>query len=320
MAIQMADTSANTGMVVNSIEPEPDYVDSLQPTLRRPEYWNNLGSSKNRTKTQEEDSRRIIEEQIDKSGVDTVFIFTDGSCRQNPGPCGAGACVFLPGQDECIELKKPVSRLASILLGELVAIEIALGFIETESSKKKIDNVKIFCDSQSAVGLLTLGWTPSSYKGTISKIKKQLESLRQTGMEIDISWTPGHADIAGNEIADRLAKEAAKEAEEVDENQDKVGTAEDIKTAAKVSCEKKWQRRWDLTNSGRDLYVHRKYVGVKSKKYVHQKYPRVMAKLRKGYCLNEYLYKIGVVARPYCQCGEIESRELLQFTGFKRKT
>ena len=118
MVIQMADTCAHTGMVVNSTEPEPDYVDSLQPTLRRPEYWNNLGSSKNRTKTQEEDSRRIIEEQIDKSGVDTVFIFTDGSCRQNPGPCGAGACVFLPGQDECTELKKPVSRLASILLGE----------------------------------------------------------------------------------------------------------------------------------------------------------------------------------------------------------
>ena len=79
--------------------------------------------------------------------------------------------------------------------------------------------------------------------------------------------------------------------------------------SAKVSCEKKWQRRWDLTNSGRDLYVYRKYVGVKSKKYVHQKYRRVMAKLRTGYCLNEYLYKIGVVDRPYCQCGEIESRE-----------
>ena len=43
-------------------------------------------------------------------------------------------------------------------------------------------------------------------------------------MEIDISWTPGHADIAGNEIVDRLAKEA----EEVDENQDKVVTAVDI--------------------------------------------------------------------------------------------
>ena len=42
---------------------------------------------------------------------------------------------------------------------------------------------------------------------------------------------------------------------------------------------------------------------------MHQKYPRVMAKLRTGYCMNEYLYKIGVVDTSYCQCGEVESGE-----------
>ena len=106
MAIQMADMCAQTDISCNCLEPAPDYVDSLQPTLKRPEYWNKLGSSKNRTKTQEEESRRLIEEQIDSCEVDTVFIFTDGSCRENPGPCGAGACVYLPGQEECVELKK----------------------------------------------------------------------------------------------------------------------------------------------------------------------------------------------------------------------
>ena len=65
-----------------------------------------------------------------------MFIFTARSCRGNPGPCGAGACVNLPGQEESVELKKPVSRLASILLGELVAIEIALSFIQGEVKKK----------------------------------------------------------------------------------------------------------------------------------------------------------------------------------------
>ena len=124
-------------------------------------------------------------------------------------------------------------------------------------------------------------------------------------MEIDISWTPGHAAIAGNEIADRLAKEAAREAEDIDENQDRIVTAVDIRTAAKVSCEKKWQRRWDLTNNGRDLYVYRNCVSVKGSKHVHQKYPRIVAKLRTGYCLKEYLYKIGVEDTPYCECGEI---------------
>ena len=177
MNIQMADMCAYADIVCSTIEPEPDYVDSLQPTLKRPEYWNNLGSSKNRTKIQEEDSRRLIEEQIDRSEVDTVFIFTDTSCRGNPGSCGAGACVYLPDQEECVELKKPVSRLASILLGELVAIEIALSFMQGEVKKKRMKGVKVFCDSQSAVGLLTLGWTLTSYQGTISQIKKQIGDL-----------------------------------------------------------------------------------------------------------------------------------------------
>ena len=84
-----------------------------------------------------------------------------------------------------------------------------------------------------------MGWKPSSYQETINQIKKQIEVLKQKGLRIAIDWTPGHADIAGNEIADRLAKEAAKEAEDMDENQERVITAVDIKTAVKTSCMKK---------------------------------------------------------------------------------
>ena len=36
----------------------------------------------------------------------------------------------------------------------------------------------------------------------------------KNGIEIKIHWTPGHANVNGNEIADRLAKEAVKEAEQ----------------------------------------------------------------------------------------------------------
>ena len=51
----------------------------------------------------------------------------------------AGAYVFLPNNIE-IELKQPVSKLASILLGELVSILIM----------RDTSSVLIFCDSQSA--------------------------------------------------------------------------------------------------------------------------------------------------------------------------
>ena len=36
--------------------------------------------------------------------------------------------------------------------------------------------------------------------------------LEKAGVQLEISWTPGYADIKGNEHADRLAKEAAQEA------------------------------------------------------------------------------------------------------------
>ena len=41
-----------------------------------------------------------------------------------------------------------------------------------------------------------------------------METLQQSGMRIELEWTPDHAEVQGNEIADRLAKEAAKEAQE----------------------------------------------------------------------------------------------------------
>ncbi|KAH3886362.1 hypothetical protein DPMN_010367 [Dreissena polymorpha] len=71
----------------------------------------------------------------------TVIAFTDGSCRGNPGPCGAGSCVFLPSVDK-VELKQPVSKLTSILVGELVAVKIILQFILEELKKRPIKKVK----------------------------------------------------------------------------------------------------------------------------------------------------------------------------------
>jgi ribonuclease HI len=41
-----------------------------------------------------------------------------------------------------------------------------------------------------------------------------MKRIQKNGIKIKIHWTPGHANVNGNEIADRLAKEAAKEAEQ----------------------------------------------------------------------------------------------------------
>ena len=140
----------------------------------------------------------------------TTYAFTDGSCLTNPGPCGAGAVVY-QNNHEPVRLKRPVSKRGSILLGELIAILVVIEYLVQNIGSVPSKLLKIFCDSQSAVGILTLGWKDTSYKDVVSDIKRVSASSNRKTFQID--WTPGHSAIAGNEIADHLAKEAAKEAE-----------------------------------------------------------------------------------------------------------
>ena len=138
------------------MEKEFNFLESLQPTKRSPEYWQNLGSSKTRTAEQEKLSREIIDGLIDRCDTETAVGFTGGSCLGNPGPCGAGACLFMPGSVDPIMLKQPVSNRGSILLGKLVAIKLAPKHIYQYKMERQmhvdIKKIHIFYDSQSAVG------------------------------------------------------------------------------------------------------------------------------------------------------------------------
>jgi hypothetical protein len=83
-------------------------------------------------------------------------------------------------------------------------------------------------------------------------LRKELELADVT---VHIDWTPGHAGIKGNDIADRLAKEAAKEAEEMETEYSLFVTSQsDIRHSARESVRIKWQRRWKIVETGRHLY------------------------------------------------------------------
>ena len=86
----------------------------------------------------------------------TTVAFTDGSCQGNPGPCGYGAVLY-PGDNEGINLKRPVAQRGSILLAELVAILMVLEHC-IAALRDGFTDIKILSDSQTAVGILTLKW------------------------------------------------------------------------------------------------------------------------------------------------------------------
>jgi hypothetical protein len=138
------------------------------------------------------------------------------------------------------------------------------------SKDQELHNITIFSDSQSALGILALNWKSENYFQSINEIKSQINYLKEQGVVVSFNWTPGHATIKGNEIADQLAKEAAKEAETLEVNT-QVFTKQDIRKAARDIVTKKWQVRWDSSNSGRHYYRFHKVLKDKVKKYLPNK-------------------------------------------------
>ena len=230
----------------------------------------------------------------------------------------------MPGPVDSIMLKQPVSNRGSILLGELVAIKLALKHICQYKIERQIHvdikKIHIFSDSQSAVGQLVLGWECKSHHGTIHEVKNIIKQLEKANIIIEISWTPGHANIKGNEHADRLAKEAAKEAKEK-ESLPPVISLGDVKEAAKKSGYVKWQEMWEKSDKGRHLFWLRPKVDFKLNHTFESSFgEKVISQLRTGYIeLNDYLQKCNIKNNPTCACGEKEtiSHYLLECTNYE---
>ena len=125
--------------------------------------------------------------------------------------------------------------------------------------------------------------------------------LGKDGINLKIQWSPGHENVSGNEIAGRLAKEAAKEAEEMT---DDIGIANqsDVKSVARESVKIKWQRRWELYQKGRNLFMYRSTVKLGKVEFGSLKNQRALLQLQSGYCqLKEYQHKVGIADSPHCE-------------------
>ena len=209
-----------------------------------------------------------------------------------------------------VELKQPVSKLASILVGELVAIKMTLRFILEELSRKPVKHIRIMSDSQTAIGVLTLGWDANAHMLLIQEIQDLWREVERKGTRITLDWSPGHADIEGNEIADRLAKEGAKEAEEMELDSSQPISQSDIKKSTKDAMDIKWQRRWEITDKARQLFELRPTAASKTIDYRGTTNQRTLLQLQSGHTsLRDHLHRLGCKEDPLCNCGEPETLE-----------
>ncbi|MBK6918342.1 MAG: ribonuclease HI [Deltaproteobacteria bacterium] len=131
---------------------------------------------------------------------DAIIIYTDGACSGNPGPAGVG--VLLQRPDEVLELSEFIGS-GTNNIAELTAILRGLQHLRDDEADRQIH---LYTDSGWSLGVLVQGWKAKTNLELIAEIKEVLGKFPR----LEMLKIKGHAGLAGNEDADRLATMAVR--------------------------------------------------------------------------------------------------------------
>jgi ribonuclease HI len=145
--------------------------------------------------------------------ADTIYIYSDGACKGNPGPGGWGALLVTDGHRKEIcggETNTTNNRM------EMTAVIRAL------ESLKRPSTVEVHTDSQyvqKGISEWMAGWKRRNWRTADGKPVKnqdlwlQLDALSQLH-RIEWKWVRGHNGHPENERADELANEGVLQAQQ----------------------------------------------------------------------------------------------------------
>jgi len=271
--------------------------------------WGNLGNSKNRTSQQKELASKVTADYLTSLDRNKIVAFTDGSALHHPGPCGAGAAVYLSGLDcHPVRLQKAISPKSTSYHGELAAIKLALDCLVSSNLKPGINGIIILTDCQAALQTLCNTSRPTNFINLTHQIIETTQHLEKRGIAVSLTWVAGHAGLEGNEIADACAKAGAEETKSLsDELDDTTVTLTEARTQVKEGRTRRWQQSWDRVDVGRHLHnlqptVATSFLNVSA----GRKVDKMTNRLRSGATsLKSNLWKMklpGIVG-PECSCG-----------------
>ena len=228
----------------------------------------------------------------------SLHIFTDGSKCESRSGCG----FYVPFLKVAKSIR--LSDCTSVFIAEMVAILESLRFLLTKPPFSCV----IFTDSLSAIQSLS----SSVDTGPIhQEIRYCLYQLSCHGIPVTLTWIPSHVGIEGNEVADKLAKEALMH-DTIDFSTPKL--ASDLYKVLEADLLNKWQILWDNNSKGRFYHKLQPEVSF-SVKYSDSNRCKetTITRLRFGKCLlGDNLFILRKQANNLCEHCQVKE-DVLHF-------
>ena len=171
-----------------------------------------------------------------------LIIYTDGSKVGNK--VGAGAAIYVD-RELIKRCKYKLNNCCTHNQAEQLAILKALEEISTIPDCK-YRKAAIYTDSQVTIDSIR---NNSIHTPIIADIRKKVKHLITQNWTIHFSWIKACTGIEGNELADKLAKEAAEDTGNLKVEYYKI-PIKTVATELKKHGIAKWQRHWESTGKG----------------------------------------------------------------------
>jgi len=140
-----------------------------------------------------------------------VTLYTDGACSGNPGPGGYGTILVFVDSNGVTHEKELSAGFQHVTNNQMELLAVIVGF---ESLKKAADvtvisDSKYVCDAFNSKWID--GWIRKNWKNVKNEElwKRLLKSMQ--GHDVNFNWVKGHAGHSYNERCDKLAVNAYKQ-------------------------------------------------------------------------------------------------------------